>query len=275
MRIPKLGEISLIKLGSVPFLNVKPLVFPLEEKLVQHDFLISYTSPSNLSTLLFDKEVDLGLIPVAELVKRGNYTIVPNISISSYGKVDSVVLLTRTEIKELKTVAVDVRSQSSTALLRIILEVFNKLSPIYIRREANEKFLDDVDGGMLIGNTGLKLRYFPPDGYRVFDLGEIWTNETGLPFVYAVYAVNEGIKLGRNLYALEMAKSIGLKIVKKIAKLESEKIGFSEEICLRYLTERIRYDLGEKEVTGILTYAKLLSDLDENRRIPDLKIYSE
>ncbi|OGE24774.1 MAG: hypothetical protein A2V51_04710 [Candidatus Dadabacteria bacterium RBG_19FT_COMBO_40_33] len=265
----------MIKLGSVPFLNVKPLVFPLEEKLVQHDFLISYTSPSNLSTLLFDKEVDLGLIPVAELVKRGNYTIVPNISISSYGKVDSVVLLTRTEIKELKTVAVDVRSQSSTALLRIILEVFNKLSPIYIRREANEKFLDDVDGGMLIGNTGLKLRYFPPDGYRVFDLGEIWTNETGLPFVYAVYAVNEGIKLGRNLYALEMAKSIGLKIVKKIAKIESEKIGFSEEICLRYLTERIRYDLGEKEVTGILTYAKLLSDLDENRRIPDLKIYSE
>jgi len=265
----------LIKLGSAPFLNVKPLVFPLEEKLVQHDFEISYTSPSNLSTLLFDKKVDLGLIPVAELVKRGNYTIVPNISISSYGKVDSVVLLTRTEIKELKAIAVDVRSQSSTALLRIILEVFNKLSPVYIRREANEKFLDGVDGGMLIGNTGLKLRYFPPDGYRLFDLGEIWTNETGLPFVYAVYAVNEGIKLGRNLQALEMAKSIGLKIINKIAKTESEKIGLGEEICLRYLTERIRYDLGDKEMNGILNYAKLLSELDDDRRIPDLHIYSE
>jgi len=228
-----------------------------------------------LSTLLFDKKVDLGLIPVAELVKRGNYTIVPNISISSYGKVDSVVLLTRTEIKELKAIAVDVRSQSSTALLRIILEVFNKLSPVYIRREANEKFLDGVDGGMLIGNTGLKLRYFPPDGYRLFDLGEIWTNETGLPFVYAVYAVNEGIKLGRNLQALEMAKSIGLKIINKIAKTESEKIGLGEEICLRYLTERIRYDLGDKEMNGILNYAKLLSELDDDRRIPDLHIYSE
>src|SRR3990172_9603821 len=271
----EVGEIALIKLGSVPFLNVKPLVFPLEERLVQHDFEISYTSPSNLSTLLFDKNVDLGFMPFAELIKRGNYRIVPNISISSYGKVDSVILLTRSEIKELKTVAVDVRSQSSTALLRIILEVFNKLSPIYIRREADEKFLNGVDGGMLIGNIGLKLRYFPPDGYMVFDLGEIWTNETGLPFVYAVYAVNKGIKLGRNLQALETAKSIGLKIVKKITKIESEKIGLGEEICLRYLTERIRYDLGEKEISGVLNYAKLLSDLDENRRIPEIKFYSE
>jgi chorismate dehydratase len=259
----------------VPFLNVKPLVFPLEERLIQHDFQISYASPSTLSTLLFDKSVDLGLIPVAELVRRGNYRIVPNISISSYGKVDSVVLLSKSEIKELKTVAVDVRSQSSTMLLKIILEVFSKLSPAYIQREANEKFLDGVDGGMLIGNSGLKLRYNPPNGYRIFDLGDIWTNETGLPFVYAVYAVNEGIQLGRNLRALEMAKSMGLKIVKRIAKIESEKMGLAEEICLRYLTERIRYDLGEKEISGILNYAKFLIELEENVRIPELRIYSE
>ncbi|MCI0455288.1 MAG: menaquinone biosynthesis protein [Candidatus Dadabacteria bacterium] len=265
----------MIKLGSVPFLNVKPLVFPLEERLIQHDFEISYASPSNLSTLLFGKGVDLGLIPVAEIVKRGNYEIVPNISISSYGKVDSVILVSKSEIKRLRTVAVDARSQSSTALLRIILEVFNKISPVYFRREANEEFLNGVDGGMLIGNTGLKLRYNPPNGYRLFDLGEIWTNETGLPFVYAVYAVNEGIKLGRNLRALEMAKSMGLKIVKRIVKIESRKIGLGEEICLRYLTERIRYDLGEKEISGILNYAKFLAEFEENGRIPELQIYSE
>ncbi|HEY7535895.1 MAG TPA: menaquinone biosynthesis protein [Thermodesulfobacteriota bacterium] len=265
----------LIKLGSVPFLNVKPLVFPLEERLVQHDFEISYTSPSNLSTLLLNEDVDLGLIPVAELVKGRNYSIVPNISISSYGKVDSVILLSKSDIRELKTVSVDVRSQSSTALLRIILEVFNKVSPAYIRREADDNFLNGVDGGMLIGNTGLKLRYSPPEGYRVFDLGEIWTDETGLPFVYAVYALNEGIKLGRNLLALEMAKSIGLKIVNKIAKMESEKIGLDEEICLRYLTERIRYDLGEKETMGVLTYARFLAELEEIKAIPCLKFYSE
>jgi chorismate dehydratase len=265
----------LIKLGSVPFLNVRPLIFPLEEGLVEHDLEIIYTPPSSLSLMLFEKKVDLGLLPVAELLRRQNYSVVSNISISSCGKVDSVVLLAKSAIKALRTVAVDARSRSSTALLRVILEVFYKLSPAYIPREPDERFLAGMDGGMLIGNAGLKLRYFPPTGYKVFDLGEIWTNETGLPFVYAVYAVNEGVHLGKNLHALEIAKSMGQKIVKQIAKIESEKIGLSEEICLRYMTERIRYDLGEREIQGILTYAKFLAELEETREIHDLQIYSE
>ncbi|HXG30984.1 MAG TPA: menaquinone biosynthesis protein [Thermodesulfobacteriota bacterium] len=266
---------DLIKLGSVPFLNVKPLVSPLEEGLVEHDFEIIYTPPSILSSTLFERKVDLGLLPVAELIKRGRYSVVPNISISSYGKVDSVILLTKSNLRELKTVAVDARSRSSTALLRVILEVFYKTSPTYIRREPDDGFLIGVDGGMLIGDTGLKLRYFPPKGYRVFDLGEIWTEEIGLPFVYAVYAVNEGVLLGRNLEALGEAKSIGLRTVKKIARAESIRLGLGEEICLRYLTERIRYDLGEREIKGIVAYSGFLSQIEEARAISDLQIYSE
>jgi chorismate dehydratase len=254
---------------------VRPLIFPLEEGLVHHDFEISYTPPSTLSTILFEKRVDLGLIPVAELLKRGIYRIVPNISISSYGKVDSVILLTRSKINKLKTVAVDSRSQSGAALLRIVLEVFNNLSPNYVKKEADDRFLDGVDGGMLIGDMGLKLRYFSPKGYKVFDLGEIWTVETGLPFVYAIYAVNNGVHLGENLRALDMARSTGLKIIEKIVKIESKKLELSEEICFRYLTERIRYDLGEKEINGILTYGGFLTKLEEIGKIPSLQIYSE
>lgn len=265
----------MIKLGSVPFLNVRPLILPLEEGLVRNDFEIIYTPPSNLSKMLLEKEVDLGLIPVAELLRKGTYSVVPNISISSYGKVDSVVLLTKSTLGELKTVAVDARSQSSTALLRVILEIFNGLSPTYVKREPGDKFLSGVDGGMLIGNSGLKLKYFPPSGYNVFDLGEIWTEETGLPFVYAVYAVNGGVRFGENLNALQESKSIGIRLVEKIARMESEKLGLREEICLRYITERIRYDLGEREIDGILAYNKFLLELNEVREISNLQIYSE
>lgn len=263
----------MIKLGSVPFLNVRPLIYPLEEGLVEHDFEVIYTPPSSLSQMLFEKKVDLGLVPVAELIKKKNFTVIPNISISSCGKVDSVILLTKPPIKEIKTVAVDARSRSSAALLRVILEIFYKLSPSYILREPDERFLAGVDGGMLIGNTGLKLRYFPPVGYKIFDLGEIWTDKTGFPFVYAVYGVNEGVSLGANLRSLQTAKSIGLKNVEKISKIESQKLGLGQEICLRYLTERIKYDFGEKETNGILTYAKFLAELGEIEEIVGLKVY--
>ncbi len=97
----------------------------------------------------------------------------------------------------------------------------------------------------------------------------------GLPYVYAVYAVNEGVKLGENLNALEMSRSLGLKMVEKISKIESERVKLSEGICLRYLTERIKYDLGEKEVKAILTHADFLTRLGELKKVPEVRIYSE
>ncbi|MGB7293116.1 MAG: menaquinone biosynthesis protein [Thermodesulfobacteriota bacterium] len=263
----------MIKLGAVPFLNVKPLVYPLEEGLVKNDFDIVYENPSRLSTLLSEKKVDLGLIPVAELLKRDIYRVVPNLSISSRGEVASVVLLSKKSVAEIKTVAVDLRSQSSSSLLRIILEIFNNVNPNYVKRIPDGSFLEGVDAGMYIGNDGLRIRYSPPGGYTVVDLGEAWTKETGLPFVYAVYAVREEVNLGKNLEALEMAKSIGLKNIDKIVKANAEKVNLSEEICHRYLTERIYYDLGDQEIEGINTFRGLLSEIVDNIKNADLKFY--
>jgi chorismate dehydratase len=262
-----------IKLGAVPFLNVRPLVYALEEGLVKNDFEIVYENPSSLSNLLLEKKVDLGLIPVAELLKRYTYRIVPNLSISSRGEVASVVLLSKKSISQIKTVALDSRSQSSSSLLRIILEIFNSVNPDYIQRHPDGSFLDGVDAGMYIGNDGLRIRYSPPSGYKVVDLGQVWTKETGLPFVYAVYAVREGVDLGKNLEAMQTAKSIGLKHIHKIAKTHSERVNLSEDICYKYLTERIYYDLGDEEIAGINTFRGLLSKIVGNVKHSDLKFY--
>lgn len=256
-------------------MNAKPLTFALENGVVEHDFEITLAPPSELSLLLLRKDIDLGLIPVAEFLRSGRYSAVPGISISSYGKVDSVVLLTRSPLAHIKRVAVDRRSQSSTALLRIILEAFHGLSPVYLPRTTHEDFLKDVDAGMIIGDTGLEITYSPPEGYTVYDLGEIWTGETGLPFVYAVFAVNEGVELGRNLDALRRSKDYGLGLIGKIAKLESARTGIDERICYRYLAERIKYDLGEKEIEAIGRYGGYLSRLGEVENISRIKIYSQ
>lgn len=263
----------MIKLGAVPFLNVRPLVYALEEGLVKNDFEIVYENPSSLSTLLSEKKVDLGLIPVAELLKRSTYAIVPNLSISSRGEVASVVLLSKKPIREIRRVALDSRSQSSSSLLRIILEIFNDVNPDYVQRSPDGSFLDGVDAGMYIGNDGLRIRYSPPSGYIVVDLGQVWTKETALPFVYAVYAVREKVDLGRNLRALEMAKSIGLKHIHKIAKTYSERVNLSEDICYKYLSERIYYDLGEREIAGITKFRDLLSKIVSDINHFDLKFY--
>ncbi|TDI89588.1 MAG: hypothetical protein E2O72_06180 [Candidatus Dadabacteria bacterium] len=267
---------KLIKLGSVSFLNAKLLTYALENNLIQHEFDLIQTPPSELSVKLFNKEIDVGLIPVAELLKRKDYSVVPQISISSFGKVDSVIVLAKSDLRELKTIAVDKRSQSSTALLRIVMEIFYGLQPSYLSRDIDkEGVLDGVDGTMLIGDSGLKECYNADNSYKVYDLGEIWTGETGLPFVYAVFAVNKGVILGNNLEALIESKNYGLGIVDEIAETESQKIGIEKDVCLKYLTDRIKYDLGREEIKGIIKYSELLSDLNEAKRISDINIYSE
>ena len=268
----------MIRLGTVSFLNSKPLTYALEQNVIKSDFELIATPPAELSVKLHNKELDLALIPVAELLNRKTYSVVPDISISSYGKVASVILLTRGEIGEVKTVAVDRRSQSSTALLRIILEIFHGLSPVYEPRQytpgnLDGQFLNGVDGGMLIGDAGLELMHSPPEGYNVYDLGEIWTGHTGLPFVYAVFAVNEGVDLGDSVKTLEEAKAYGLSCTRKIAKLGAVETGLSEEVCYDYITEKIKYDLGRDEIEGIVKYSGLLSELGICDKITGLNIY--
>ena len=97
----------------------------------------------------------------------------------------------------------------------------------------------------------------------------------GYPLSMRFSQVNEGVILGKNLDALIESKNYGLGILDKIAETESQKIGIEKDVCLKYLTDRIKYDLGTEEIKGIIKYSELLSELNEAEKISDLNIYSE
>ncbi len=97
-RIPmneKRGDRSLINLGAAPFLNMRPLIYPLEKGIVEHSFNIMYFDPFLLSENLSEGVVDVAPIPSIEFLRTDDYSILPDISISSFGKVDSVILRAR------------------------------------------------------------------------------------------------------------------------------------------------------------------------------------
>lgn len=264
----------MIKLGTVPFINAKPIIYPLEKGLINNDFEISYYAPSVLSRRLMEGIVDIGLIPVAELLKRNSYKVIPDISISSEGKVDSVALVLNKELSSVKKVAVDERSQSSTALLRVILELFNDLTPEYVKRKYDEDFFSGVDAGMVIGDSGLHIFYAKKDDNYILDLGELWTHHTGLPFVYAVYALNSEVRLGENLKSLFLSKEKGMEYIPEIAESLSGKIDVSAEFCINYLSNRIKYDLGSREIEAIIRYSEYLSELGFCDKVQELDFYS-
>ncbi len=255
----------MINLGAAPFLNMKPLIYPLEKSLVEHRFNIMYFDPSLLSENLSEGVVDVAPIPSAELLRTDVYSVLPGISISSFGKVDSVVLKSRRKITEITSVSVDSRSRSSTALLRIVLELFLGLKPQYIKRSPGNGFLEEVDAGMLIGNAGLGARHlFTDNSFFTYDLGELWTKETSLPFVYAVMATRKGDgATAEGCRCLVSTREKGVELIPEIADIESRKLGLTREQCTTYLRQRIKYDLDDAKVRGLIRYRDLLFELGE------------
>src|SRR5262245_56475707 len=99
-------------------------------------------------------------------------------------------------------------------------------------------------------------------GHRfAYDLGEEWTAWTGLPMVYAVWAVRGGVELGATEKAFHKAKEYGLSRAGEIAQREAPTLGLDPGYCRRYLDTLIRYDLGPLELAGLRKYHQLAAEL--------------
>jgi chorismate dehydratase len=242
---------SKIRVGSVPYLNAKPLVYGLtHEKNVE----LSFDIPSLLATKLKEKEVDVALIPAISYFSIENLSIVPEICISSDGAVKSVRLFSKVAVKLIKKVAIDRSSLSSAALVKILLTEKYDLSPKYISCDPKSGFeAFDSDAMLLIGDRAMKQS---GEGFFTLDLGAEWQSFAGLPFVYAFWAVRPEIRFEGLSELLQKAKCEGLKAIEQIAKEASMNLGMDETVCRSYLQENIKYELGEAQLLGLQLFHK-------------------
>src|SRR5439155_25023834 len=202
--------------------------------------------PSRLADLLAAEELEVALIPVIEYFRAGSYSIVPNIAIASRGPVLSVTLFSRTPWTAIRRVALDEGSRTSAALTQVLLRkkygVHPEVVPLPLDRKAEDV---DADAVLLIGDRAMHACL---PGFRyAFDLGQEWHDWTGLPFVYAAWAVRAGVDLGPVLVALHEAKRRGCASIGPIAAREAPRLGLDAGFCRRYLANIIRFDFGPRE----------------------------
>ena len=234
----------MFRIGSVPYLNAKPLIEGLDDVLL--------CPPSGLGDLLAAGEVDVALVSSIEALQR-RWKFIPGIAVASPGKTDSVRLHHRVEIPQVRRVALDQNSRTSNVLARIILEKRYGLRPRYVTRDPSRKLsLKGVDAALTIGDTSFRSARMP-----FMDLGTEWKAFTGLPFVYAVWAYRPGEPRVREMRAaLRKAKALGLDRIDAISRRESARLGLPASFCKRYLTEHISYDLGPAERAGLRLFGK-------------------
>ena len=256
---------SRLRVGAVSFLNTKPLIYPLLNEEIQADIALSVDVPSRVAALLNNGELDVGLIPIVEYFRSNpsdtSYCILPDISIASHGSVKSIQLFSRVPIPEIRRVGLDTNSRSSIALLKILLAEKYGISPVFTtcrptvtpKTALQDRQDPPFDAILLIGDPAL--RHQDSTEYSL-DLGEVWYKYTGLPFVYACWVARKEGCLGDLPQVLLQSKALGIARIPEIARIEARKLGFPEKLCLDYLQNHIKYDLGEPEIAGLELFYK-------------------
>jgi len=112
-----------------------------------------------------------------------------------------------------------------------------------------------------------------PGFAHAFDLGQEWFDWTGLPFVYAVWAVRDGADLRGVDQALRQARDHGLARVGPIAQREAAKLGIDPGFCRRYLGNILSFDLGPRELAGLGKYYELAREVGLAPEGVDLEFY--
>ena len=180
-----------------------------------------------------------------------------------------------------RTLWVDPDSHTSVALARILWR------ELYVRDLALRTFdpvrrsRDDVEAVLLIGDKVVD----PQRGsfaYEV-DLGGAWRQHTGLPFVFAVWAVKDDGATARGATAvsavgsgitveqtscdelaqvLSTARDRGVAQAASIAEIEGPQHGWPVELAQRYLTRCLKYTLDARAVEGANLFARYCASAD-------------
>src|SRR5256885_4397023 len=197
------AALQVLRIGSVSYLNAKPLIYGLDEA---DDLDLQLDVPSRLVAGLRDARFDLALLPVIDYQRLENLCLVPSGGIGCDGSTLTVRIFSKKPIEQIKTLACDTDSHTSVALAKVIFGERYGRQPEFVDLVHGDD--RPVDARLLIGD---KVVCEEPPGFdHQIDLGHAWKELTGMPFVFAIWTARKGVDLGDLPERLARARVEGL-----------------------------------------------------------------
>lgn len=264
----------MFRIAAVSFLNTIPLVDGLES-LEGERVALTRDLPSRLRSHLEDGSADVALLPVVEILRGGTGGILPAGGIACQGAVDSVKVFSRTDPEYLTRIAADRGSRASVALLRVLLaELYGTAPAIHETTPRTGQFPAEGEGILIIGDRCFEYeRFLREEGHseiRSWDLGRLWWELTGQPFVFAVWAVARDFveRTGDAVVAelkriLTEARRQGQANLSSLAAREAAAgrlghEGYATAEAIDYYFQRsLRFTVGDEELAGIRQFHRL------------------
>ena len=254
------------RIGMVNFINTAPLYEVWRQTVRRADWQVTEAPPAVLNRMLHENKLDLGFVSSQEYALHPDeYRIMSDLSISATGPVGSVFLFSDLPIDSLdnQLILLSSQSQTSVSLVKIILEDFYQLRPRY--RSGSITLAQEEEkpvAVMAIGDEALRLAVADRYPHRL-DLGEAWQARTGLPFVFAVWAVREEFCRKEPDTVLAIHHELhhclrqGKKRLWEISAIVAERIPMEQGACYRFL-KGIEYDLGSEKQKALKRFFEYL-----------------
>lgn len=235
------------------FLNSAPLTWGLRAGRAPAGWEVSFDLPSRCAARLRAREADLGLVPSAVFLQEPDLFLAAPLGVVAPREAASVLLLRQGPREGLRKVTLDPASRTSQALLRHLLKGRLRGEPVYVEADPPAT-LGEGEGALVIGDRALCL---PAGlaGLPADDLAALWRKETGLPFVFAVWAGRREVCTRETARVLLRSLEEGLAALGEIVAQGARRLALPEERIRRYLTENLAFRLGPEERESLGRFA--------------------
>ncbi|MEU4218445.1 menaquinone biosynthesis protein [Actinoplanes sp. NPDC026623] len=267
------------RVGHIQFLNCLPIYWGLMRSGALLDVDLRKDTPDRLNAALVAGDLDIGPISLVEYLRNADdLLLLPNLAVGSDGPVLSVHLVSTRPLGELdaRPVALGSTSRTGVLLAQMLLAERHGAEPEYFRCPPDlTQMLLEADAAVLIGDPALRALYEAPElGLQVTDLAEAWKEWTGLPMVFAVWAVrkefaaaNPGVV--KDVHeAFQRSRDLCLGELDDVAEAAARWEPFDAATLATYF-RALDFSLGERQIEGIREFARRAAACGEAPALPD------
>ncbi len=258
-----------IRIGKINYTNVWPIFYYFPHDELGADIEMIQQVPTELNRAMALGETDMG--PISSFAYGENckrYLLFPDLSVSAYGKVNSILLFYKKPFERVINgrIALPTTSATSVNLLKIIIEKFHGGKPEYtFAFPSLHEMMNNMDAALLIGDDAIKASW-SNHGYEVIDLGEKWRELTGKWMSFAVWSVRQETVerhpdlVTQILAAFQKSKSESLRHPEEMIRTAQRKIGGTYDYWQQYFSN-LCYDFDQQQQEGLSLYFRYAYEL--------------
>jgi chorismate dehydratase len=240
---------SNLRVGIVDYLNSRPLAWDFLRGRAPDGFEAFYLPPAGVADGLRDGQLDVGLVPSIEVQRIAGLKVLAGSCVAAQEEVRSVLLVCKVPPQEIRRIALDKNSRTSAALVKILLLERYGVEPESTTSSPRiGQMLAGADAALIIGDPALSVSR---GEYQILDLAREWRTLTGLPFVFAVWAVRgDGAAVrdyGQIREVFASSRENGLAELGTIAEEAARELALDRSVLETYLRKNLSFELGEAE----------------------------